>query len=103
MRILEVDQKVLGVDLYLKYIFSCMVPPQNFVCHQGSIVLEDELLTVVSREDVELVGGAILEGVLICDGQLQDACANWLIFLGTDRQTLLELRHGYALEDNKQQ
>lgn len=69
-----------------------MVPPQYFICHQGSIFLEDKLLTIVSREDVELVGWTVLEGVLICHGQLQDAGANGLIFLGTDRQTLLVLR-----------
>lgn len=61
---------------------GCQVPPEDLVGHQCSVFLQHKLFAVVSRQDAEVEGRPVVGGVVICDGELEDAGADRLVFLG---------------------
>lgn len=63
-------------------VFGCQVPPEDLISHKCSVLLQFKFSSLISGYNVEVKGRAIVGWVQVNNGQLDDAGANWLVFLG---------------------
>ena len=79
--------------LNLDNILGGQVPPEHLIGHQRAVLLQHKLPSLVARQDAEVEGRAVVGGVLVHHGQLEDAGTDGLVLLrgprtGTCQQAL---------------